>query len=102
MAYTRQLPTLTLLPNSKVLVAGGVDTGGNYRTIAELWDPATGVWTATGQMLFGCADHGAVLLNSGKVLVVAGYGTGGRQNSELYDPYTGALERRRNPEHGGP
>jgi hypothetical protein len=43
----RQLYTTTLLPNGKVLVAGGLnDTG--YLHSAELYDPVTGTWRLTG------------------------------------------------------
>ena len=40
--------TATLLPNGKVLVAGG--RGGGFLASAELYDPATGTWTATGSL----------------------------------------------------
>ena len=42
--------TATLLPNGQVLVAGGADDTGCYLASAELSDPATGIWTATGSM----------------------------------------------------
>ncbi len=45
----RYLHTATLLPNGKVLVAGGFGLGGNL-TSAELYDPASGTWTATGSL----------------------------------------------------
>ena len=41
--------TATLLPNGKVLVAGGYGNSG-YLASAELYDPATGTWTATGSL----------------------------------------------------
>src|SRR5258705_3647625 len=41
--------TATLLPNGKVLVAGGFNSGGTL-TSAELYDPASGSWTATGSL----------------------------------------------------
>ena len=44
--------TATLLPNGKVLVAGGESGDGPIPTIAtaELYDPASGTWAATGSM----------------------------------------------------
>ena len=43
----------TLLPNGKVLVAGGAQYGLFTLTSAELYDPATGTWTATGSLTGG-------------------------------------------------
>ena len=43
--------TATLLPNGKVLVAGGYDMNiGNETASAELYDSVTGTWTRTGSM----------------------------------------------------
>ncbi len=42
--------TATLLPNGKVLVAGGYDADPDTIASAELYDPATGTWTATGSL----------------------------------------------------
>jgi Kelch motif protein len=64
----------TLLSDGKVLVAGGavVDPEGEagYRTVdsAEVYDPATGTWTAIADMP-APAGSAAVLLPDGKVLV---------------------------------
>src|SRR5436190_6343834 len=65
--------TATLLNNGKVLVAGGHSGAGGagpYLRTAELYDPATGLWSATGQLTGSEADHTATLLPNGKVLVV--------------------------------
>ena len=43
----RELQTQTLLPNGKVLAAGGWPEGTSTGT-AELYDPATETWTFTG------------------------------------------------------
>jgi hypothetical protein len=49
LATPRDAHTATLLLNGKVLVAGG-DNGGTVLASAELYDPATGMWTATGSL----------------------------------------------------
>jgi hypothetical protein len=88
--------TATLLPNGKVLIAGGtrltsVDplAGINLAT-AELYDPATGLFTPTaGTMTVPRQGHTATLLRDGKVLISGGYWyTYGSFHSELYDPVT--------------
>ena len=72
--------TATLLANGQVLVAGGEDTSGHLIAAAELYNPATGRWTATTNMPTGHSSP-AILLASGKVLVA---GSGG----VVYDPST--------------
>jgi Galactose oxidase, central domain len=77
----------TLLPNGKVLVTGGRPGSGGAE-FAELYDPATGTWTRTGDEACTPEWHRTVtLLANGKVLV-AGAGC-----AELYDPATGAWTR---------
>jgi hypothetical protein len=75
--------TATLLPNGKVLIAGGALTSTNSLASAELYDPVTGTWTVTGSMVGAQAWRTATLLPNGHVLGV-GF------NAELYDPATGA------------
>src|ERR1039457_2483941 len=86
MSTGRDGLTATLLPNGKVLVAGGWN--GSYLTSAELYDPATGTWTTTGSLAAGRAGHTATLLPNGKVLVAGGQGSTGSgavDTAELYD-----------------
>jgi hypothetical protein len=84
-----------LLPNGKVLIAGGYNSNGNNPTnywlsSAELYDPATGSWTATGAMTTRREDHTMTLLSNGKVLVAGGMNTNGSLSStEVYDPAAG-------------
>ena len=82
--------TATLLPNGKVLVAGGSNGTGNYLTSAELYDPATGTWTATGSLGAARFSHTATLLPNSKVLVVGGgnSSSGALASAEVYDPAT--------------
>jgi hypothetical protein len=96
MATARVGHTATLLPDGKVLIAGGynwADTPQGRRSIsfasAELYDPATGTFTATGKM--AAADWGpaAILLNDGKVLIA--HSNGLPADAELYDPISGSF-----------
>jgi N-acetylneuraminic acid mutarotase len=93
----RRLFTATLLPNGKVLVAGGLNNTNNScdngrcltLNTAELYDPATGAWTFTGNLNGAREQHTATLLPNGKVLVVGGNPYGTPTSAELYDPSTG-------------
>ena len=88
-ATTRTNHTATLLPNGKILVAGGVG-GSGYLASAELYDPTTGTWAATGSLATARRYHTATLLPNGKVLVAGGVNSSGFPTSaELYDPATG-------------
>jgi hypothetical protein len=57
---------------------------------AELYDPSTGKFQATGEMNERRVSPVAVLLRSGKVLIAGGWvGHGCTDSAELYDPSTG-------------
>jgi hypothetical protein len=87
MTTPRALHTATLLPDGKVLIAGGgpMIEGRLYPLAsAELYDPATGTFAATGSMLENIFSP-ATLLYNGKVLIVGG------TSAELYDPSTGTF-----------
>ena len=71
LGTARRGHTATLLPNGKVLVAGGDDSS-NALASAELYDPASGTWTATGSLATARYGHTATLLPNGKVLVAGG------------------------------
>lgn len=99
MAEGRIGHTATRLRDGKVLVAGGLvfgpDTRLTFATSSELYDPATGTWTATAPMPAPRAEHAATLLSDGKVLVTGGQGVTGRivpalHDALVYDPVTTA------------
>jgi hypothetical protein len=91
LVTAREQYTATLLPNCKVLVAGGSDNNNNVLASAELYDPASGTWTATGSLNTARWVHTATLLPNGKVLVAGGIGGSGLllASAELYDPASG-------------
>jgi WD40 repeat protein len=79
MAEARTFHTATLLPNGKVLVAGG-----DENSTAEVYDPATGYFSITGGMEIGRSGHTATLLPNGSVLVAGGGIFAGLASAELY------------------
>ncbi len=95
MTRGRLLHTATLLPDGRVLIAGGVT--GSVDTItatAELYDPATGMFAAPGEMTTARRSHAATVLPNGRVLIAGGQGSRGElASSELYDPSTGTFAR---------
>src|SRR5260370_26030142 len=64
--------TATVLPNGKVLVAGGATAAGAIAS-AELYDPTTGTWSVTGSLNVPRYLLTATLLSDGKVLAVGGF-----------------------------
>ncbi|HTS56297.1 MAG TPA: kelch repeat-containing protein [Terriglobales bacterium] len=83
--------TATLLPNGKVLLAGGVSEDFGYFSIAELYDPSTDTFSATGNMTIARAGHTATLLTDGTVLAAGGQLYSSLISAELYNPATGAF-----------
>ena len=99
MTIPRSFHTTTLLANGKVLATGGrIHTGPDYSDLkaiadADLYDPATGKWSATGTMTISHTDHSASLLPNGQVLVAGGetvdFNGVTVASAELYNPVTG-------------
>jgi Galactose oxidase, central domain/Kelch motif len=95
----RSWHTATLLPNGNVLVAGACNDGTHCATnsSAELYIPATGTWSVTGELKRPRFDHTATLLPDGQVLIAGGdhidFLSGGTtvilNSSEIYNPATG-------------
>src|SRR5215472_6973785 len=84
MSTPRVNHSATLLPNGKVLIAGG-SNGSQDLGSAELYDPTTKTFTATGDMATVRGSNTATLLLNGKVLIM------GAGSADLYDPSTGTF-----------
>lgn len=94
MTTGRKLHTATLLPDGRVLIAGGTGAGGEALTSTELYDPATGAFTHTGAMIAARAFHTAILLSNGRVMMVGGHSRSAypyEAPAEMYDPDTGTF-----------
>ncbi len=87
-APPRTYASLTKLADGHVLLAGGQTLGGVVLGTARVYDTSTGAFTPTsGNMLVPRFGHQAVLLPSGKVLILGGVGPSGPTNTaELFDP----------------
>jgi hypothetical protein len=87
--------TATLLNDGTVLIAGGRDAEDVFDAVslndAEIFDPATGTFTATGQMTEFRWGHTATLLNNGQVLLAGGNNGNSVADAELFDPTTGTF-----------
>jgi hypothetical protein len=88
----------TLLGDGRVLIAGGDDSAGDapLKSTAELYDPSTGTFTRTGDMVTIHVGSMATLLNDGKVLIVGGVTSlcctpATAASAEVFDPFTGTF-----------
>ena len=93
MATARDLHTATLLRNGQVLVAAGYNSTSGYLASAELYDQASGVWTATASLPSPPRYlHTATLLRNGRMLVSGGSSSSGGA-LVVADLYKSAPER---------
>jgi hypothetical protein len=93
MTIARFQHTATVLPSGLVVVAGGVTVdaaNSQYVPTAsiEIYDPATGTFSAGGTMVVARTAHTATVLNNGQILFTGGIGMAGgpMKSAELYTP----------------
>ncbi len=78
------MPRAIRLRDGKVLAVGG------FNRSTDLYDPASGTWTPTGDLNTDSRrHHTATLLPDGRVLVVGGVNEKPSTSTEIYDPTTG-------------
>lgn len=81
LAHPRDFPATAVLPDGRVLVAGGSHLAGNPGTVtvaeAELYDPATGTFEDAGSMRVPRDEPVAANLQDGSVLLVGGWAFAG-------------------------
>jgi hypothetical protein len=89
MLDARSGHSATLLPDGTVLIAGGMRRNQDFYKSAEVFDPATNQFHRVGDMALARVGPVAVLLRSGKVLVLGGWvGHATTDEVEEYDPAT--------------
>jgi N-acetylneuraminic acid mutarotase len=93
LGTARYYHTATLLPDGKVLVAGGSTSrdddfsSSGITNSVERYAPSVGTWTPAAPMNIARSLHTATLLPNGLVLVTGGITTvGSTKTAELYDP----------------
>ena len=104
MNEAREVHTATLLGDGSVLVVGGLGAAGALPgqvqgvespelpvSSAEIYDPASGIWSPADSMTEARMLHTATRLEDGKVLVVGGSRDllGVARSVEIYDPSNG-------------
>ena len=94
MAVERGLHTATLLPDGRVLIAGGFATGPHALSSAEIFDPTAGTFSPAAPMATGRAAQTATLLADGRVLLTGGSSDNWNvflASAEIYNPSTGTF-----------
>lgn len=101
MTIGRDYAMAVTLADGRALIVGGVGTHeypNEFEASAEIYDPATGKFTATGSMSVSRDGNAtATLLEDGRALVAGGAAREYRVSAELYDPATGQFTRTGDP-----
>jgi hypothetical protein len=93
LSQARAGHTGTLLADGRILIVGGENPNpAALVKISEIFDPATGQFSAGAELNIARADHSATLLPDGKVFIIGGRNSGGTLTStEIYDPAAGSF-----------
>ena len=91
----RRLQTATLLKDGRVLIVGGIRGGIEDGLVGRnlIYDPVSKSFSEAGDLQFDRVNHGAVLLQDGKVLIIGGHAGEGPfvHTAEMYDPETNSF-----------
>lgn len=88
----RAAHTATVLPDGRLLVAGGMGAGGGSLSSAELFDVDGGSTGRLPPLHHARVGHTATSLPDGRVVLVGGYDGGYLRSVEAFDPATGRFE----------
>lgn len=65
--------SMTLMPSGRVIAVGGVDDAAGGKTLSEIFDPMTSMWSAGPSLVTSPREHhAAALLGSGALMVAGG------------------------------
>jgi N-acetylneuraminic acid mutarotase len=83
MLTARHVAAAAVLPDGRVLVAGGMGQSSEVFSSVEVYDPSTDSWSYASSLSAPRAVHIAIRLKNGRILVAGGTGP---NYSEIYDP----------------
>ncbi len=79
--------TASLLPDGRILIAGGTN-GTSILNTAEIYDPQSGSFSSAGTMAAARIEHTAIRLSDGRILLAGGYSDHPLSSAEIFDPNT--------------
>ena len=88
LAVARAYHTASLLPDGRVMVIGGAESGGRPLASVEIYDPQKDTWSDGPDLHVARTGHTASVLPDGSVLVVGGVDADGRLSAvaERWNP----------------